>query len=121
MAKGRVALLTAWLRSPAQFETTFAMESFIDELAAAAGQDPLAFRLAHLRDPRAIAVLKAAAEAYGWESRPAGVQGSNRAASQPGPRHRLGQSRRRARRDHRGCHGRPRQRPDQGRARRGGA
>lgn len=68
--EGRVGLLTAWLRSPAQFETTFAMESFIDELAAAAGQDSLAFRLAHLRDPRAIGVLKAAAEKYGWENRP---------------------------------------------------
>jgi CO/xanthine dehydrogenase Mo-binding subunit len=72
--EGRVGLLTAWLRSPAQFETTFAMESFIDELAAAAGQDPLAFRLAHLDDPRAIGVLKAAAEAYGWESRPSGAK-----------------------------------------------
>ncbi|HTU54400.1 MAG TPA: molybdopterin cofactor-binding domain-containing protein [Acetobacteraceae bacterium] len=71
--EGRVALLTAWLRSPAQFETTFAMESFMDELAAAAEQDPLAFRLAHLADPRAIAVLQAAAEIYGWESRPAGA------------------------------------------------
>ncbi|HVW58110.1 MAG TPA: molybdopterin cofactor-binding domain-containing protein [Rhizobiaceae bacterium] len=70
--EGRVGLLTAWLRSPAQFETTFAMESFIDEMAAAAGQDPLAFRLAHIDDPRAIAVLKAAAEKYGWVSRPAG-------------------------------------------------
>ena len=69
---GRVGLLTAWLRSPAQFETTFAMESFIDEMAAAAGQDPLAFRLAHIDDPRGVAVLKAAAEAYGWVSRPAG-------------------------------------------------
>ncbi len=69
--EGRVALLTAWLRSPAQFETTFAMESFIDELAAASGRDPLAFRLAHLEDARAIAVLKAAAETYGWEARPA--------------------------------------------------
>jgi CO/xanthine dehydrogenase Mo-binding subunit len=72
--EGRVALLTAWLRSPAQFETTFAMESFIDELAAAAGQDPLAFRLAHLKDPRAIAVLKAAAEAYGWKALPVGTK-----------------------------------------------
>ena len=69
--EGRVALLTAWLRSPAQFETTFAMESFIDELAVAAKKDPLAFRLAHLEDSRAAAVLKAAALAYGWESRPA--------------------------------------------------
>jgi nicotinate dehydrogenase subunit B len=70
--EGRVGLLTAWLRSPAQFETTFAMESFMDELAASAGQDPLAFRLAHLADPRAIGVLRAAAETYGWKSRPAG-------------------------------------------------
>lgn len=67
---GRVGLLTAWLRSPAQFETTFAMESFIDELASAAGQDPLDFRLAHVTDPRGIDVLRAAAEAYGWVSRP---------------------------------------------------
>ena len=74
--EGRVGLLTAWLRSPAQFELTFGMESFIDELAVAVQQDPLAFRLAHLRDPRAIGVLKAAAEAYGWESRPARA-GSN--------------------------------------------
>lgn len=74
--EGRVALLTAWLRSPAQFETTFAMESFIDELAAASGQDPLDFRLKHLKDPRAIAVLKAAAETYGWESHPAGAKRS---------------------------------------------
>ncbi len=68
--EGHVALLTAWLRSPAQFETTFAMESFIDELADATRQDPLAFRLAYLNDPRAIAVLRAAADLYGWESRP---------------------------------------------------
>ena len=67
--EARVGLLTSWLRSPAQFETTFAMESFIDEMAAASKQDPLAFRLKHLTDPRAIAVLQAAAEAYGWESR----------------------------------------------------
>jgi nicotinate dehydrogenase subunit B len=69
----QVGLLTAWLRSPAQFETTFAMESFMDELAAAAGQDPLAFRLAHLADPRAVGVLRAAAETYGWKGQPAGA------------------------------------------------
>ena len=78
---GRVALRTSWLRSPAQFETTFAMESFIDELAAATGQDPLEFRLQHLQDPRAIDVLKAAAKQYGWKPRPA--HGKRPAGDQP--------------------------------------
>jgi nicotinate dehydrogenase subunit B len=72
--EGQVALLTAWLRSPAQFETTYAMEAFVDEMAAAAGQDPLEFRIRHLQDPRAIGVLQAAAKAYGWESPPASGQ-----------------------------------------------
>ncbi len=44
----------------------FAIESFMDELAQATGSDPLAFRLAHLRDPRAQAVLRAAADKAGW-------------------------------------------------------
>jgi CO/xanthine dehydrogenase Mo-binding subunit len=69
--EGQVGLLTAWLRSPGQFETTYAMEAFVDEMAAAAGQDPLEFRIRHLQDPRAIGVLQAAAKSYGWESRPA--------------------------------------------------
>ncbi|MDO1528275.1 molybdopterin-dependent oxidoreductase [Fulvimonas sp. R45] len=69
--EGRVGLITSWMRAPGQFETTYAMEAFVDELAAAARQDPLAFRLKYLKEPRAIAVLKAAARQYGWESRPA--------------------------------------------------
>jgi CO/xanthine dehydrogenase Mo-binding subunit len=44
----------------------FAIESFMDELADVAGSDPLAFRLSHLKDPRARAVLQAAAEKAGW-------------------------------------------------------
>ena len=55
---------------------TFANESFMDELAAAAGADPLGFRLRHLADPRARAVLSAAAEQAGWQSRPRAEQAS---------------------------------------------
>ena len=44
----------------------FAIESSMDELAAAAGVDPVEFRLAHLHDERARDVVKAAAERFGW-------------------------------------------------------
>jgi isoquinoline 1-oxidoreductase beta subunit len=47
----------------------FARESFMDELAAAAGADPLAFRLAHLDNERIRAVLQTAAKNFGWSSR----------------------------------------------------
>lgn len=47
----------------------FARESFMDELAAAAGADPLAFRLAHLQNPRLRAVLEKAAKEFGWTAR----------------------------------------------------
>lgn len=52
-------------------QNTFANESFIDELAHAAGADPIAFRIRHLRDERAIAVLQAAAKLAQWQPRPA--------------------------------------------------
>jgi nicotinate dehydrogenase subunit B len=57
------------LRSLASFHNVFAGESFMDELAEAAGRDPVAFRLAHLRDERARRVLEVAAEASGWVER----------------------------------------------------
>ena len=49
---------------------TFANESFMDELAAAAGADPVEYRLRYLADARERAVLLAAAEKAGWDSRP---------------------------------------------------
>ncbi len=44
----------------------FARESHIDELAAATGMDPLAFRLKNLQNPRVRAALEAAADRFGW-------------------------------------------------------
>lgn len=54
------------LRTLGAYANVFALESFMDELAAASGRDPLAFRLAHLIDPRARTVIEAAAEKAGW-------------------------------------------------------
>jgi CO/xanthine dehydrogenase Mo-binding subunit len=67
-------LRTSSLRGLGALANVFALESFVDELALAAGQDPLAFRLAHLDDPRARAVLQTAAEGAGWQEkvRPSG-------------------------------------------------
>jgi CO/xanthine dehydrogenase Mo-binding subunit len=56
------------LRALGAYTNVFAIESFMDELADAAGADPVAFRLAHLADPRAKAVIEAAARAAGWRS-----------------------------------------------------
>ncbi len=47
----------------------FARESFMDDLAAAAGSDPLEFRLAHLENPRIRTVLEEAALKFGWSAR----------------------------------------------------
>ena len=56
-------------RALASTANCFARESFMDELAASAGADPLAFRLAHLTDDRLRAVLEAAAERFNWQER----------------------------------------------------
>ena len=55
-------LRNAHLRDPVGPQIQFASESFIDEIAAATGTDPLAFRLRYLKAPRDLAVVKAAAE-----------------------------------------------------------
>lgn len=63
-------LRPSWIRSPGRMQNTFANECFMDELAANAGEDPVAYRLRYLTDPRGIAVLMAAVRKSGWQSRP---------------------------------------------------
>lgn len=65
-------LRTAHMRDPEGPGVTFIIESFIDELAAAAGQDAVDFRINHLKDPRHIEAVRAAAHAVNWETRPSG-------------------------------------------------
>jgi nicotinate dehydrogenase subunit B len=62
-------LRTSHLRDPVGPQIHFASESFIDELAAAVNADPIEFRLRHVKDPRDIAVIKAAAQKANWETR----------------------------------------------------
>jgi nicotinate dehydrogenase subunit B len=55
------------LRALGAYTNIFAIESFIDELARAAGADPVQFRLAHLDDPRGRDVIALAAQRFGWD------------------------------------------------------
>jgi CO/xanthine dehydrogenase Mo-binding subunit len=63
-------LRSAHLRDPVGPQIHFASESFIDEVAAALNLDPVEFRLRHIKNPRDIAIIKAAAEKASWQSRP---------------------------------------------------
>ena len=63
-------LRSAHLRDPVGPQIHFASESFIDEVAAAVGADPVEFRLRHIKEPRDVAVIKAAAEKAKWDTRP---------------------------------------------------
>ena len=58
------------LRAPGKMGTIFAVESFTDELASAAGIDAVAFRRQGLTDPRALSVIDRAAAMIGWQPRP---------------------------------------------------
>ncbi len=96
MAGSVVPMPLAWetpirmgnLRDPDGPQVTFASESFIDELAAAAKADPVAFRLALLergtgddagfKRARSIACLKAAAEKFGWDAAPVTARRASR-------------------------------------------
>ncbi|HEY0193026.1 MAG TPA: molybdopterin cofactor-binding domain-containing protein, partial [Kofleriaceae bacterium] len=71
MHSPRTAVPVQWWRSVGNTHTAFAMESMIDEAAHAASQDPLAYRLALLKDkPRNALLLQAAADKAGWSSPP---------------------------------------------------
>jgi nicotinate dehydrogenase subunit B len=58
------------MRSPGYIQANFAGESFMDELAAAAGADPIVFRIKHAIQPRGVAVLNEVARLANWQSRP---------------------------------------------------
>ena len=70
-------LRTSALRSLGAYANIFAIESFMDELAEAAGADAVEFRLRHLADERARAVIEAAADRLGWTG-PAPAAGHGR-------------------------------------------
>ncbi len=63
-------LRTSHFRDPLGPEIQFGSEQFIDELAAATGEDPVAFRLKYVTAPRDAAVIRAAAEKSNWQARP---------------------------------------------------
>jgi nicotinate dehydrogenase subunit B len=66
----RMPVRVSALRSLGAHLNVFAIESFIDELARAAGVDPVQLRLRHLDDPRAAQVIRTAAERFGWTGEP---------------------------------------------------
>jgi nicotinate dehydrogenase subunit B len=63
-------LRTAHLRDPVGPQIHFASESFMDEVAAALKVDAVEFRLRYVKEPRDLAVIKAAANRAGWQTRP---------------------------------------------------
>jgi nicotinate dehydrogenase subunit B len=55
------------MRALGAYHNVFSIESFMDELALAAGADPVEFRLKHLDDPRGRDVIEKAAQGFGWK------------------------------------------------------
>ena len=69
------------MRTPGQRQQNFALEGLINEAAAAAGVDPIEYRLAHTSDERLIHLLHATAKAADWETRPSPHRGARRSGS----------------------------------------
>jgi len=63
-------LRTSAIRAPGKIANTFAVESFVDEIAALARVDPVEFRLRRLTNPRGVEVLRRTAARLGWQPRP---------------------------------------------------
>jgi nicotinate dehydrogenase subunit B len=61
----------SWIRTPGRMQNTYANECFVDEVAAAAGIDPLEFRVRNLNDPRGVELLQRLAKLSGWTPRTA--------------------------------------------------
>lgn len=64
----------SWLRGVSALPNSFAHDSFADECAAITGTDPLEFRIRHLKDERAIDLLRAVAQRAGWQARPKRIE-----------------------------------------------
>lgn len=71
------------MRTPGQRQQNFALEGLINEAAAAAGADPIEYRLAHTTDERMINLLHATAKAANWETRPSPHRGARRTGGAP--------------------------------------
>jgi len=63
-------LRTSAIRAPGKIANTFAVESFVDEIAALVRVDPVEFRLRRLTNPRGVEVLRRTAARMGWQPRP---------------------------------------------------
>jgi CO/xanthine dehydrogenase Mo-binding subunit len=59
----------SWIRTPGRMQNTYANESFVDEVAAAAGADPVEFRLKNLKDPRGAECIDRCARMANWTPR----------------------------------------------------
>jgi CO/xanthine dehydrogenase Mo-binding subunit len=69
----------SWIRTPGRMQNTFGNESMMDELAVMAGQDPIAFRRAHLNDPRGDDLLQQLISFARWTPKVSGTErGSGR-------------------------------------------